>query len=265
MPSKKYNITIACKQCGNNFHPYSNLSKFCSIKCNYDYKRENAKERSRRVKSVIKTCIICNKEFHPYSNSSNKFCSLDCANKNRRNIWEEKNRIKCIICGNEFIKANNKQKYCSHKCAGIGITQMNKEKINIKSWERRKASGKTNHLDNLWRYKVYELAEYKCEYCGKEGQLNAHHIFSRSNYSVRWDIDNGICLCVAHHIFGNLSFHKSPAEMIEWIKNKRGEQWYNDLLIKVRRSIKPNDAKELYKPLLEGGQYDKFKRFKNND
>lgn len=57
-------------------------------------------------------------------------------------------------------------------------------------------------LDQLWAKKIKERAGHKCEYCLEEGEhvwLNACHIFGRRNRTLRWDMENGICLCVAHH------------------------------------------------------------------
>ena len=88
--------------------------------------------------------------------------------------------------------------------------------------------------DALWSDVIKLLAKEKCEYCGKTEHLNSHHIFSRSNLAVRWDVDNGICLCVGHHIFGNFSAHKAPIDFIEWLKDKRGLSWYERLRIKAR-------------------------------
>ena len=87
----------------------------------------------------------------------------------------------------------------------------------------------TNKLDKLWAEAVKLRADNKCEWCGKMSGLNSHHIFSRSNRTVRHDPDNGVCLCVSHHVFGNQSAHKSPVEFIEWLRNRRGEAWYEVL------------------------------------
>ncbi len=255
---------INCKNCDKEFHPFNKLNKFCSSKCAFDFKSKNSNP-TRRVKSIIKICEYCKKEFHPYSMSKGNFCSAKCYWDKIREEKKEPEKKKCEICGTEFIPWTSKnfikrpqQRFCSHKCSGIGITQLKKTKINIKNWEKRKAGGKTNHLDNLWRFAIYKQGKNECEYCGKKESLNAHHIFSRSNFSVRWDIDNGVCLCVSHHIFGIMSFHKSPIEMLEWIKQKRGIEWYNRLLEKSHVIMKVKDVKEKFYNILSGGQYDKI-------
>jgi len=33
------------------------------------------------------------------------------------------------------------------------------------------------------------------------GGIQCAHIISRSNYRLRWDIKNAVCLCQAHHTF----------------------------------------------------------------
>lgn len=109
----------------------------------------------------------------------------------------------------------------------------------MKSW--------ITYLDNLWRDLVKKNAGNKCEMCGKTQYLNCHHIFSRSRKSVRWDENNGVCLCAGHHTLCNDSAHKAPADFIEWIKGKRGEKWYQDLRIRANTPQKPDyEALKLY-------------------
>jgi hypothetical protein len=39
---------------------------------------------------------------------------------------------------------------------------------------------------------------------------------------------------VAHHVFSSgFSAHKTPAEFIEWIKELKGEEWYDALRLKA--------------------------------
>ena len=83
-------------------------------------------------------------------------------------------------------------------------------------------------LDKSWSEKVREYG--MCEKCHKLSPLNAHHFYSRSVRSVRWDTDNGFCLCVGCHVFSsNFSAHKTPAEFVEWAIDRRGDEWYNEL------------------------------------
>jgi len=85
-----------------------------------------------------------------------------------------------------------------------------------------------NKLDTLWSEKI--RSKGKCEVCSKASPLNAHHYYSRSCKSVRWDLDNGFCLCVGHHVFSSgFSAHKTPAEFVEWAVRERGEQWHDEL------------------------------------
>lgn len=62
----------------------------------------------------------------------------------------------------------------------------------------------------LWQRVVKLRAKERCEVCGKTEYLNAHHIFSKSHRSTRYDPDNGMALCSGHHSLNNDSVHKDP-------------------------------------------------------
>lgn len=95
-------------------------------------------------------------------------------------------------------------------------------------------------LDKLWAEIVKKQAGSRCEVCGKTTGLNSHHLFSRHNMGMRWNVSNGVSLCVSHHVFGNFSAHLSPLEFTEWIKEKRGEEWYKQLRRQAQEVYKPN-------------------------
>ena len=82
--------------------------------------------------------------------------------------------------------------------------------------------------DAYWGREVKIKAGHRCEYdnCRKMKGLQAHHIFTRSNASVRHYIPNGCALCRGHHKF---FAHLKPHEFREWIIGKRGQAWWNDL------------------------------------
>lgn len=90
-----------------------------------------------------------------------------------------------------------------------------------------------NKLDKLFSQII--TFQNKCEMCGQVSSggrgkaINVHHIFSRSNLSVRWYKPNGIALDAGCHTLNNNSAHKAPIEFIEWLKEIRGIKWYNDL------------------------------------
>lgn len=77
-------------------------------------------------------------------------------------------------------------------------------------------------LDLLWS-KLIHQKQY-CEVCGKIGQ-NSHHVISRNNYTLRWDLKNGANLCVSCHIFGRNSAHSNPIFFLEWFKETRPEDY----------------------------------------
>ena len=89
-------------------------------------------------------------------------------------------------------------------------------------------------LDETWSKLVKLKAGNKCEVCGKRSALNSHHIFSRANRATRWDTNNGISLCVGHHIGNKFSAHKTSLPFSDWLQKERGENWYNLLLAKSR-------------------------------
>ena len=80
-------------------------------------------------------------------------------------------------------------------------------------------------LDEAWSLAVKIRAGYKCEVCGKMDTLNSHHIVGRRNRMVRWDLRNGVCVCVKHHKFGIESFHEDPLWGREWLEENRWEDY----------------------------------------
>ena len=60
----------------------------------------------------------------------------------------------------------------------------------------------TDPLHKIWRNEVYKRDRYKCRINNQDckGRLEAHHILDWENYpELRYDKNNGITLCLAHH------------------------------------------------------------------
>lgn len=86
-------------------------------------------------------------------------------------------------------------------------------------------------LDTEWSKAVKDKADQVCEYCGKTDRLQSHHVFTRSIKAVRWNVDNGVCLCAGHHIF---FAHKKPEAFRDWIIGKRGQEWFDNIKLLSR-------------------------------
>ena len=153
---------------------------------------------------------------------------------------KQKTTKKCKICKTEFKLYRSTDKYCSKDCAKEAAK---KEGKRLTRRVRRIKKG----LMDEWARKVKERAGNKCEYCGAIEHLNSHHIFSRRNQSTRYDLSNGVCVCSKHHVFSSeFSMHLTPIEAVEWLKSKRGDEWYEELRQKAKSiyQVKENHANE---------------------
>lgn len=91
-------------------------------------------------------------------------------------------------------------------------------------------------LDKLWSKLVREKYNKKCAICGAPNP-HAHHIFSRSYKSTRWDIDNGVALCYKHHFF---FAHVKYEEFRDFIISHIGSEAYDKLKEKSMIVMKPD-------------------------
>jgi len=97
-------------------------------------------------------------------------------------------------------------------------------------------------IDELFAAKVKERDEGICQRCGAVG-TSVHHILGR-DYSVRWDMDNGVTLCYTCHLL--MAHSKSTKKVqifIKWVR----EQWlgiekYDVLLARANSVQKINKA-----------------------
>lgn len=159
-----------------------------------------------------------------YNIHPNSIKALKKANKKKK-----LSNIKCNICSKIFHPQNKRIKYCSQKCCGKskkGNIPWNKGLKGYKSgeqhhWYGRNMSGKNNpvwkggkefrkesekkHLCSKyksWMLSVKERDNWKCKISNKDckGRLESHHILSWKDFpELRYEINNGITLCHAHH------------------------------------------------------------------
>jgi hypothetical protein len=99
-------------------------------------------------------------------------------------------------------------------------------------------------LLKAWGTAVKDKAGYKCEYpdCNVNyTQTHPHHIFSRRHVSLRYSLDNGICLCPVHHTMGSFSAHKDPTFKDRLISTGVRSADLFEKLIKERNRIQKNN------------------------
>ncbi len=102
------------------------------------------------------------------------------------------------------------------------------------------AKKKANSNSKYWKDKADDIRSIEiravgsCEYCGRVGLLNAHHIISRTRLRFRFDLSNGIALCSRCHLFdSDISPHADSfggERFLEWLKTERpGQyQWFQE-------------------------------------
>ncbi len=175
--------------------------KFCSRKCCDVWRKQNIigeNHHNWKGGKVKKICSVCNKEFSVKPSQIKKghgrFCSRTCAGADHSRKISGKNNP---FWGIRRTGKNNPM---------WGRSQKGKNNGNWKGGitpENHRIRTSTEY--NEWRMAVYERDNFACQRCGNVGggNLHAHHILGFAKYpKIRFNIDNGITLCVDCH--GNL-------------------------------------------------------------
>lgn len=80
-------------------------------------------------------------------------------------------------------------------------------------------------LDKAWSEAVRKR-DVSCRKCNGMGALSAHHAFGRRHESTRWDLDNGVLLCLHHHLWWA---HRDPGGFAVWFRSHVGVDVYERL------------------------------------
>jgi hypothetical protein len=110
--------------------------------------------------------------------------------------------------------------------------------------KKRKKSDRTKRielLDTLFSGAIRLRDNFTCQRCGHQNKsAQTAHIWTRNNYSTRWDMENAMCLCYMCHIKGFHSAHREPAEFIEWVHNRMGDERWEALKTRSMATVKVN-------------------------
>lgn len=203
---------IKCGNCGVEFKSARRKTKFCSIPCAGEAKKER----------IVVKCSYCNKtkEVTPSKAKvvESHYCNQDCRTEHLKIIMigEGNPNYKrfekpCDGCGIkikiiESLLTTLKHNFCSMDCYKKNIGRYYSGENNP-NWNHELTEEERNDLRKYpeyyeWRSKVYERDNYTCRACGDDsgGNLNAHHIENYSeNKEKRTCLDNGITLCISCH------------------------------------------------------------------
>jgi len=97
--------------------------------------------------------------------------------------------------------------------------------------------------DWMWSLMVRMRDNFTCKMCGKTTKhAQASHIVGRSNWAVRWDINNGVTLCFYCHHYRIHGGEYTDEDRIEFHKKAIGEANYKLLLHNAKIPVKKNLA-----------------------
>lgn len=181
----------------------------------------NSKGQFIKTERIKKNCLTCDKKFgiYPYQKETTKFCSHKCWKENCKKNLLIKN---CVVCEKEFKVHLSREnaKYCSYKCKAKsqlgspgwwqGKKRLNMTGENNPTYVKDRTKLQRYNDDNKdrrssaynsWRNDVWKRDNWKCRISNNcKGKIKVHHILSWRNYpELRYNINNGITLCQAHH------------------------------------------------------------------
>jgi hypothetical protein len=187
---------MALFQKGHKMHLGKKHSPETRMKISNALKSANLKgERSSNWKGgeMKHICNECKIEFkRPVCKKTRqKYCSKICFGKSMRgkSTWNK---------GNKGFMAGEKHHWFGRNCTGENSPAYKKDRTQLKKSDR-------HHLSSAyqdWRKQVWLRDNWKCKIANPncKGRIEAHHILSWRDYpELRYQINNGITLCHAHH------------------------------------------------------------------
>jgi len=112
-----------------------------------------------------------------------------------------------------------------------------------KAYQKWRARVDHKNALHQWSIDVRKRDGDKCIICGATDRLNSHHVLDKLFYkSISLELNNGVCLCPAHHKYSIKSAHKNALWWVEWLRVNRPEQYawcLNQMLILVSNKENP--------------------------
>lgn len=190
---RKTTTTTYCETCKSEMQLPLWLSKtqrFCSCRC-----RAKNKSDKSKLKNTV-NCLVCKNDFIKLSKSKG-FCSLSC-------YWKSQivkgDKPKCLDC---FKKLSaHKCIRCSSCLAKFHTGERHHNWIQDRTKLKDDSKERWGQLHKEWSKNVKNRDGWKCKISDGDcsGRLESHHILGWSEHpNLRYEINNGITLCQAHH------------------------------------------------------------------
>ena len=124
-------------------------------------------------------------------------------NKGKRKIFTEEHKINISIAKKKEYKNGRVSPFKKLWEDNPNFLRGENNPVWIK--DRSKLAKRQERNDSAyreWRLNVYKRDNYKCRICNKDcsGRIMAHHILGWAKFpELRYQVNNGITLCQAHH------------------------------------------------------------------
>lgn len=158
----------------------------------------------RGLINMNKICLQCKKEFkiQLYRKDTAIFCSHSCVakfhNKKEKHPMWKGGLPKCLDCNIELSNYENKRCVFHARVIGERNGMWVKDRTKLVKNEKKHLDGQYRE----WMFTVKKRDDWRCKINNKQckGRLEAHHILNWKQYpELRYEVNNGITLCHAHH------------------------------------------------------------------
>ena len=118
-------------------------------------------------------------------------------------------------------------------CVSLVYTSRQPSAESANSPLRIKKMIKRESCDKWFSDVVRQKSNYTCEHCKKtDSRMECAHIYGRRLKSVRWSLDNAVCLCHWCH----RDFTENPLKFTDWLNQYFGEG-HMDILREKKNAI----------------------------
>lgn len=171
--------------------------------------RDNFGKFTGKPKQIF-GCLECSNDFMAYVSDDRKYCSKRCLNKNLSNILKGKKKSFRTEAHKEKIRQSvlNQYRTGKKKPNFLGEKRLDMTGENNSRWIKDRTQLKDDskerggQLHREWSNSIKKRDGWKCRIADEScnGRIEAHHILGWSEYpELRYQINNGITLCHAHH------------------------------------------------------------------